>query len=314
MQIYGEWRHGPQPCGFAHPRLAVRGFPVYREKGILVVEFSPGVPKDEARRKLWEKNLHHSDKPLDDQCVVCELHFKGHYILRDYVHIVDGKEVSAYNVREAFNLDEDNITLTAMPGLTTSHLEPDGSEKMEVSLASQERRIFRTFNFETEADRDYVDKLFEKFEEHCKLAVNLAYHDFVFGTRDQKLGERFDEWLTELRTLIRNSQEDEKEEDEVEACKERERGFGRLTKDGADATRPDIRRRDQTSRGPTHNPLLTQSGRQPSGGRQDCMRGAVEHPLPLRATDVLGLTQAFGQRPTASSLRPSAQTLEDTWS
>ncbi|KAM7304167.1 hypothetical protein ISCGN_014067 [Ixodes scapularis] len=110
------------------------------------------------------------------------------------------------------------------------------------------------------------------------------------------------------------SRRDEKEEDEVGACEERERGFGRLTKDGADATRPDLRRRDQTSRGPTHNPLLTQSGRQPSGGRQDCMRGAVEHPLPLRATGVLSVTQAFGQRPTASSLRPSAQTLADTWS
>ena len=86
-------------------------------------------------------------------------------------------------------------------------------------------------------------------------------------------------------------------------CEERERAFGRLKKDGADATRPDLRWRDQTSRGPTHNPLLTQSGRQPSGGGQDCRRGAVEHPLPLRATDVLGLIQAFVQRPTASFLR-----------
>ncbi|KAM7306383.1 uncharacterized protein ISCGN_010100 [Ixodes scapularis] len=32
----------PEPCGFARPRLAVRGFPVSGEKGILVVEPSPG--------------------------------------------------------------------------------------------------------------------------------------------------------------------------------------------------------------------------------------------------------------------------------
>ncbi|KAM7289584.1 hypothetical protein ISCGN_029713 [Ixodes scapularis] len=32
----------PEPCGFARPRLAVRGFPVSEEKGILVVEPSPG--------------------------------------------------------------------------------------------------------------------------------------------------------------------------------------------------------------------------------------------------------------------------------
>ncbi|KAM7298918.1 hypothetical protein ISCGN_019485 [Ixodes scapularis] len=129
----------------------------------------------------------------------------------------------------------------------------------------------------------------------------------------EELGDRRpSQLLHRMRQLL--AEEDEKEEGEVGACEERERGFGRLTKDGADATRPYLRRRDQTSRGPTHNPLLTQSGRQPSGGRQDCMRGAVEHPLPLRATDVLSLTQAFSQRPTASSLRPSAQTLADTWS
>lgn len=51
------------------------------------------VPKDEERRKVWEKNLHRMDKPLDENCSVCELHFEERYILRDYVHIVDGREV-----------------------------------------------------------------------------------------------------------------------------------------------------------------------------------------------------------------------------
>lgn len=51
------------------------------------------VPKDEAHRKLWQKSLHRSDKPLDDKCGVCELHFEDHYILCDYVHVADGKEV-----------------------------------------------------------------------------------------------------------------------------------------------------------------------------------------------------------------------------
>ncbi|KAM7291837.1 putative elongator complex protein 1 [Ixodes scapularis] len=40
------WESGvstdPEPCGFARPRLAMRGFPVSGEKGILVVEPSPG--------------------------------------------------------------------------------------------------------------------------------------------------------------------------------------------------------------------------------------------------------------------------------
>ncbi|KAG0413225.1 hypothetical protein HPB47_009616, partial [Ixodes persulcatus] len=45
--------------------------------------------------------------------------------------------VSTYYVREAFNHDKDNITLKAMPGLTASHLDPNGFEKMRVSLAFQ---------------------------------------------------------------------------------------------------------------------------------------------------------------------------------
>ncbi|XP_049268906.1 uncharacterized protein LOC119381959 [Rhipicephalus sanguineus] len=45
--------------------------------------------------------------------------------------------VSMYFVREAFNLDKENVTLKAMPKLTTSHLNPNGFEKMRVSLAFQ---------------------------------------------------------------------------------------------------------------------------------------------------------------------------------
>ncbi|XP_054928431.1 uncharacterized protein [Dermacentor andersoni] len=51
------------------------------------------VPKDESRRKQWERNLHRKDKVLDETCSVCELHFEPACILRDYIHIIDGKEV-----------------------------------------------------------------------------------------------------------------------------------------------------------------------------------------------------------------------------
>ncbi|KAH6941460.1 hypothetical protein HPB50_018218 [Hyalomma asiaticum] len=51
------------------------------------------VPKDEAKRKVWERNLHRKDKVLDESCSVCEWHFEPSYISRDYVHIIDGKEV-----------------------------------------------------------------------------------------------------------------------------------------------------------------------------------------------------------------------------
>ncbi|KAL1452375.1 hypothetical protein MTO96_027908 [Rhipicephalus appendiculatus] len=47
------------------------------------------------------------------------------------------KVVSMYFVREAFNLDKENVTLKAMPKLMTSHLNPNGFEKMRVSPAFQ---------------------------------------------------------------------------------------------------------------------------------------------------------------------------------
>lgn len=52
-----------------------------------------GVPKDPNRRKIWERNLRRLDKPLDDTSAVCELHFEPHFVLRDYVHRIQGQEV-----------------------------------------------------------------------------------------------------------------------------------------------------------------------------------------------------------------------------
>ncbi|KAM7306139.1 hypothetical protein ISCGN_009880 [Ixodes scapularis] len=44
----------PEPCGFARPRLAVRGFPVSEEKDILVVELSPGGPAPRSESKATQ--------------------------------------------------------------------------------------------------------------------------------------------------------------------------------------------------------------------------------------------------------------------
>ncbi|XP_040063511.2 uncharacterized protein LOC120837930 [Ixodes scapularis] len=45
--------------------------------------------------------------------------------------------VSMRPVREAFKKDSSNVTLKAMPGLTSVHLQPNGFEKMRVSFAFQ---------------------------------------------------------------------------------------------------------------------------------------------------------------------------------
>ncbi|KAH7952048.1 hypothetical protein HPB52_017525 [Rhipicephalus sanguineus] len=52
-----------------------------------------GVPRDEERRRLWDQNLNRADRPLQVTDAICELHFEQKYILRHYVHIIEGREV-----------------------------------------------------------------------------------------------------------------------------------------------------------------------------------------------------------------------------
>ncbi|KAG0435511.1 hypothetical protein HPB47_018442 [Ixodes persulcatus] len=59
----------------------------------------------------------------------------------------------------------------------------------------------KKFTFENEADLHNIDKLAETFCAHCQTTVNQRYREFVFEVRNQEQGEKFDDWLTELRTL-----------------------------------------------------------------------------------------------------------------
>lgn len=72
------------------------------------------VPRDEGRRKEWERNLHRADKKLDESCAVCELHFEPRFVIRDFVHLVDGKEVRI--PRDKPLLSEDAVP-TILPNL-----------------------------------------------------------------------------------------------------------------------------------------------------------------------------------------------------
>lgn len=73
-----------------------------------------------------------------------------------------------------------------------------------VCIGDAGRRIYETFSFENESDKENIKILREKFEAYAKPSVNLTYHEYVFARRDQREGEKFDDWLTELRTLVRN--------------------------------------------------------------------------------------------------------------
>ncbi|KAL1487160.1 hypothetical protein MTO96_046637 [Rhipicephalus appendiculatus] len=46
-------------------------------------------------------------------------------------------KVSLHPVKEALKIDGSNVTLQAMPGITTRHIQPNNFEKMRVTLAYQ---------------------------------------------------------------------------------------------------------------------------------------------------------------------------------
>lgn len=83
-------------------------------------------PTDDQLRLVWERNLRRLDKPLTADCAVCELHFEPHFIVRDYVHIINGAEVRIPrgNPRLA-----PGAVPTLLPNLTAYSSEPSGFRK-----------------------------------------------------------------------------------------------------------------------------------------------------------------------------------------
>ncbi|XP_054918602.1 uncharacterized protein [Dermacentor andersoni] len=73
-----------------------------------------------------------------------------------------------------------------------------------VSIGEEGRKAFSTFKFDADEDRNDVKVLIKKFEDYYKPANNLTLHEFRFGSRDQKEGEPFNDWLIELKILAKN--------------------------------------------------------------------------------------------------------------
>lgn len=79
-------------------------------------------------------------------------------------------------------------------------------------IGEDARRTCNTFVFNEGEDKSDIEVLKRKFEAFYKPSLNLAYHEFRFGSRDQKEGESFNEWLTELRILAKSCEFAEMEE------------------------------------------------------------------------------------------------------
>lgn len=62
-----------------------------------------------------------------------------------------------------------------------------------VTIGEEARKAYSTFKFEEAEDRNDVEVLIKKFEEHYRPATNLTFQEFLFGSRNQKSGEPFNE-------------------------------------------------------------------------------------------------------------------------
>ncbi|KAM7293103.1 uncharacterized protein ISCGN_026233 [Ixodes scapularis] len=60
-----------------------------------------------------------------------------------------------------------------------------------VTIGEEGIKAYNSFKFETE-------------EDFYGPATNLTFQEFRFGSRDQKEGESFSDWLIQLRTLAKN--------------------------------------------------------------------------------------------------------------
>ena len=73
------------------------------------------------------------------------------------------------------------------------------------------QQIYETFQFARE-ERNKLEPLKAKFKAYCEPKKNLTVTRYVFNTRNQRSGEPFSNYLTELRSLAKDCEFGELEE------------------------------------------------------------------------------------------------------
>ncbi|XP_061716623.1 uncharacterized protein K02A2.6-like [Cydia pomonella] len=79
-------------------------------------------------------------------------------------------------------------------------------------IGSEGYDVYTTFKFDKEEDRDDIDKLIEKFDQHFGTKTNVIMLRFKFFTRSQEPGEGIDEYVTALRIISQQCEFDKLED------------------------------------------------------------------------------------------------------
>ena len=75
--------------------------------------------------------------------------------------------------------------------------------------------MFLTFQWEREADQESLEKVIQKFGEYVQPKVNIAVERFKFNSRNQGVGEPFDQYVTVLRQMAARCEHDKITPDEL---------------------------------------------------------------------------------------------------
>ena len=82
------------------------------------------------------------------------------------------------------------------------------SEEVQVAslmnlIGEEGRKIYTTFKWNTGEDKDKLDDVIKKFDSHCTPLTNVTYERYKFFTRIQKEHESTDEYLIDLRLMMK---------------------------------------------------------------------------------------------------------------
>ena len=72
-------------------------------------------------------------------------------------------------------------------------------------IGAKGRDIYSTFTFEPDADKYVLGRVVEKFDTYCQPRKNLTFLRNRFFTCRQTSGQRFDDYVTELGSVLRTA-------------------------------------------------------------------------------------------------------------
>ena len=79
-------------------------------------------------------------------------------------------------------------------------------------IGSDAYAIYDAMEFTDETSKADPEQLIEAFEQHCIGETNEVYERYVFNSRKQDSGEKFDVFLSDLRRLVKSCEYGETED------------------------------------------------------------------------------------------------------